>query len=81
MSLLKLLDGKDILVGAIDVASDHVETPEEVAAVAAEAARHVPRERIQLCTNCGMAPMRRDIAYAKLAALAKGAALARTRLG
>src|SRR5581483_625630 len=81
MSLLKLLDGKDILVGAIDVASDHVEAPEEVAAVAAEAARHVPRERIQLCTNCGMAPMRRDIAYAKLAALAKGAALARTRLG
>ncbi len=79
MSLLKLLEGKDILVGAIDVASDHVETPEEVAAVAAAAARHVPRERIQLCTNCGMAPMRRDIAYAKLAALAQGAALARTR--
>ena len=47
--------------------------------MAAEAAKHVPRERIQLCTNCGMAPMRRDIAYAKLAALAKGAALARTR--
>jgi 5-methyltetrahydropteroyltriglutamate--homocysteine methyltransferase len=56
-----------------------VETPEQVAAVAAEAAKHVPRERIQLCTNCGMAPMRRDIAYAKLAALAKGGALARTR--
>ena len=79
MSLLKLLEGKDILVGAIDVASDHVETPEEVAAVAAEAARYIPREHIQLCTNCGMAPMRRDVAYAKLAALAQGAALARTR--
>ena len=77
LSLLKLLEGKDILVGAIDVASDEVETPEQVAAVAAEAAKHVPRERIQLCTNCGMAPMRRDIAYAKLAALAKGAELAR----
>ena len=74
-----LLEGKDILVGAIDVASDEVETPEQVAAVAAEAAKHVPRERIQLCTNCGMAPMRRDIAYAKLAALAKGAELARSR--
>ena len=49
------------------------------AAVAAEAVKHVPKERIQLCTNCGMAPMRRDIAYAKLAALAKGAALARAR--
>jgi 5-methyltetrahydropteroyltriglutamate--homocysteine methyltransferase len=81
LSLLKLLEGKDILVGAIDVASDEVETPEQVAAVAAEAARHVPRERIQLCTNCGMAPMRRDIAYAKLAALAKGAELARKKLG
>jgi 5-methyltetrahydropteroyltriglutamate--homocysteine methyltransferase len=79
MSLLSLLQGKDILVGAIDVASDAVETPEEVAAVAEQAMKHVPKERIQLCTNCGMAPMRRDIAYAKLAALAKGAALARTR--
>jgi 5-methyltetrahydropteroyltriglutamate--homocysteine methyltransferase len=79
MRLLGLLEGKDILVGAIDVASDVVETPEEVAAVAAAALEHVPRERIQLCTNCGMAPMRRDIAYAKLAALAKGAALARAR--
>jgi 5-methyltetrahydropteroyltriglutamate--homocysteine methyltransferase len=80
MRLLKLLDGKDILVGAIDVASDAVETPEEVAAVAAEAMRHVPKERIQLCTNCGMAPMRRDIAHAKLKALAAGAALARSRV-
>jgi 5-methyltetrahydropteroyltriglutamate--homocysteine methyltransferase len=79
MRLLSLLEGKDILVGAIDVASDRVETPEEVAAVAAAAATHVPKERIQLCTNCGMAPMRRDIAYAKLAALAQGAALARGR--
>ena len=79
LSLLKLLEGKDILVGAIDVASDEVETPEQVAAVAAEAAKHVPREHIQLCTNCGMAPMRRDIAYAKLASLAKGAELARSR--
>ena len=81
MSLLRLLDGKVILVGAIDVANDDVETPEQVAAVAAEAAKHVARERIQLCTNCGMAPMRRDIAYAKLAALARGAELARKTLG
>jgi 5-methyltetrahydropteroyltriglutamate--homocysteine methyltransferase len=77
INLIGMLQGKDVLVGAIDVASDTVETPEEVAAVAAEAARHVPASRIQLCTNCGMAPMRRDVAYAKLAALAKGAALAR----
>jgi 5-methyltetrahydropteroyltriglutamate--homocysteine methyltransferase len=79
MRLLGLLEGKDVLVGAIDVASDTVETAEDVAAVAAEAAKYVPAARIQLCTNCGMAPMRRDIAGAKLAALAQGAALARSR--
>jgi 5-methyltetrahydropteroyltriglutamate--homocysteine methyltransferase len=77
MRLLKLLDGKDVLVGAIDVATDAVESPEEVAAVIAEAARYVPKERIIPCTNCGMAPMRRDIAVAKLAALGAGAKLAR----
>jgi 5-methyltetrahydropteroyltriglutamate--homocysteine methyltransferase len=73
------LQGKDVLIGAIDVASDSVETAEDVAQVADQALRHIPRERIQLCTNCGMAPMRRDIAYAKLRALAQGAALARRR--
>jgi 5-methyltetrahydropteroyltriglutamate--homocysteine methyltransferase len=81
MSLLKLLDGKDVLVGAIDVASDTIETPEQVESVIAEAAKYVARERIIPCTNCGMAPMRRDIAVAKLDALGKGAALARKKLG
>jgi 5-methyltetrahydropteroyltriglutamate--homocysteine methyltransferase len=81
MSLMKLLDGKDVLVGAIDVASDKIETPEEVAAVLTEAAKFVAKEKIIACTNCGMAPMRRDIAMAKLSALAQGAAIARTRHG
>ena len=80
MSLMKLLDGKDVLVGAIDVASDKVETPEEVAALLTGATKYVAREKIVACTNCGMAPMRRDIAYAKLRALAQGAALARKQL-
>jgi 5-methyltetrahydropteroyltriglutamate--homocysteine methyltransferase len=79
MSLLKLLDGKDVLVGAIDVATDAVETPEDVVAVIGEALKYVAKERVVPCTNCGMAPMRRDIALAKLAALAQGAALARRR--
>ena len=79
MSLLGLLQGKDVLIGAIDVASDSVESAEDVAQVADQALRHIPREHIQLCTNCGMAPMRRDIAYAKLSALAQGAQLARRR--
>jgi 5-methyltetrahydropteroyltriglutamate--homocysteine methyltransferase len=79
-SLLGLLAGKDVLVGVIDVASDDVETPEDVAATIAEAARHVPADRIVACTNCGMAPMRRETAEAKLTALVRGAALARERL-
>jgi len=79
MSLMKLLDGKDVLVGAIDVASDKIETPEEVAALLAGATKYVAPEKIVACTNCGMAPMRRDIAYAKLRALAQGAALARKK--
>jgi 5-methyltetrahydropteroyltriglutamate--homocysteine methyltransferase len=81
MSLLALLAGKDVLVGAIDVATDAVETPEEVAATIGEALKHVPKERVIACTNCGMAPMRRDVAAAKLAALGRGAALARQRFG
>jgi 5-methyltetrahydropteroyltriglutamate--homocysteine methyltransferase len=81
MSLLKLLDGKDVLVGAIDVATDAVETPEDVAAVISEALKYIAKERIVPCTNCGMAPMHREIALAKLDALAKGAALARQRYG
>jgi len=81
MSVLRLLDGKDVLVGAIDVATDDVETPEQVDAVIGEAAKYVAKEKIIPCTNCGMAPMRREIAVRKLEALAKGAALARRKLG
>jgi 5-methyltetrahydropteroyltriglutamate--homocysteine methyltransferase len=81
MSLLKLLDGKDVQVGVIDVASDEVETPEQVAAVIAEAAKYVAKDKIIAGTNCGMAPMRRDIALAKLIALGKGAELARKKFG
>ncbi|TMC03600.1 MAG: methionine synthase [Chloroflexi bacterium] len=80
LSLLELLQGKDVLVGVIDVATDAVETPQDVAATIAAAMRHVPADRIVACTNCGMAPMARDVAAAKLAALVQGAALARERL-
>ena len=80
LDLMKLLEGKEVQVGAIDVATDAVETPEQVADVIAAAAKYVPKEKIVAGTNCGMAPMRRDIAMAKLSALAKGAALARARL-
>jgi 5-methyltetrahydropteroyltriglutamate--homocysteine methyltransferase len=81
MDLIRLLEGKDVMVGVIDVASDEVETPEEVADTIGRALQFVARERLLPCTNCGMAPMDRDIAVRKLAALAQGAALARQRYG
>jgi 5-methyltetrahydropteroyltriglutamate--homocysteine methyltransferase len=81
LRLLSLLNGKDVLVGVIDVATGAVETPEEVAATIEAAADFVPPARLFPCTNCGMAPMRRDIALAKLDALARGTALARRRFG
>jgi 5-methyltetrahydropteroyltriglutamate--homocysteine methyltransferase len=77
--LMQLLKGKDVLVGVIDVASERVETPEEVAATIKVALKYVPRNRLYPCTNCGMAPMSRDIAIAKLKALAAGAARARRK--
>jgi 5-methyltetrahydropteroyltriglutamate--homocysteine methyltransferase len=47
--------------------------------VIGEAAKYVAKERIIAGTNCGMAPMRRDIALGKLEALGKGAELARKK--
>ena len=79
LSLLSLLKGKDVLVGAIDVATDQIETAEDVAATIEAVMKHVPKERIIACTNCGMAPMKREIAEAKLRALGAGAVLARKR--
>ena len=79
MELMKLLKGKDVLVGVIDVASDKVETPQEVAKVIGQALKYVPAKHLYPCTNCGMAPMDRDIARAKLKALAEGALLARKK--
>jgi 5-methyltetrahydropteroyltriglutamate--homocysteine methyltransferase len=79
MELMKLLDGKDVQVGVIDVANDAVETPEQVAGVIGEAMKYVAREKILPGTNCGMAPMHRDVAVAKLKALGEGAALARKK--
>jgi 5-methyltetrahydropteroyltriglutamate--homocysteine methyltransferase len=81
LELMALLEGKDVLVGAIDVATDRVETPEEVAATIRAAIKHVPANRIQACTNCGMVPLDRAIARAKLQALASGAAIVRREIG
>jgi len=81
MALIRLLEGKDVLVGAIDVATDAIETPEQVAATLREALRYVKPRHLYGCTNCGMAPMARPVAEAKLRALAAGAAIVRKELG
>ncbi len=81
VELLSLLKGKVFQAGVIDVATDEVETAEEVARVINAVSKVVPKSNIVPTTNCGMAPMRRDIAEAKLMALGAGAALARQRLG
>ena len=80
IDLLALLAGKDVLVGAIDVATDRVETPEDVAAVLRAALRFVPAERLYPCTNCGMVPLGRQVARDKLRALGAGARLVRREL-
>ena len=80
IELLRLLKGKDVLIGVIDVATDGLETPQEVAKVIAAAAKYVAPKRLYPCTNCGMAPMDRELALKKLQALVAGTALARKKL-
>lgn len=81
LDLLALLKNKIVQAGVIDVASDTVETAEDVVTVIDAVSKFVPKSNIIATTNCGMAPMRREIAEAKLMALGAGAALAREKLG
>lgn len=81
LDLLALLKNKIVQAGVIDVASDAVETVEDVVKVIDAVSKFVPKSNIIATTNCGMAPMRREIAEAKLMALGAGAALAREKLG
>jgi len=81
LELLALLEGKDVLVGAVDVATDRTETPDEVAATIRRAMAFVPPERLYPCTNCGMVVLSRGVARSKLVALVAGAALVRRELG
>ena len=81
LSVIGLLKDKEVLVGAIDVASEVIETPEKVASTLRAAMEFVDPERIIACTNCGMAPLPRHVAEGKLKALGAGAALLRKELG
>jgi 5-methyltetrahydropteroyltriglutamate--homocysteine methyltransferase len=81
IELIALLAGKEVMVGVIDVASEAIETPQEVADAIGRALQHMRHDRLIACTNCGLAPMDRHVAEAKLRALAAGAALADQRYG
>ena len=80
LELIGLLEGKDVMVGVIDVASTAVETPDQVAGIIRDALAYVRPEKLYPCTNCGMAPLSRDVARGKLKALAAGAAVVRKEL-
>lgn len=77
MELLELVRGKKVMVGAIDVATNTIESPESVAATLREALKYVDADKVYPCTNCGMAPLSRDVARAKLNALRAGAEIVR----
>ena len=81
MELMELVRGKKIMVGAIDVATNTIETPEEVATTLREALKYVDADKLYPCTNCGMAPLSREVARGKLQALSAGAAIVRKELG
>ncbi len=80
LELLELVRGKKVMVGAIDVATDSIETPEEVASTLRETLKYVDADKLYPCTNCGMAPLPRQIAAAKLNALSAGAEIVRKEL-
>ncbi|TBR44203.1 methionine synthase [Marinomonas agarivorans] len=80
IELLELIRGKKVMVGAIDVASNTIETPEEVATTLREALKYVDADKLYPCTNCGMAPLPREVARGKLHALSAGADIVRKEL-
>lgn len=80
IELLELIRGKKVMVGAIDVASNDIETPEEVANTLREALKYVDADKLYPCTNCGMAPLSREVSTAKLDALSAGAEIVRREL-
>ncbi|KOR41634.1 5-methyltetrahydropteroyltriglutamate--homocysteine methyltransferase [Xanthomonas oryzae] len=80
IDLIELVRGKKVMVGAIDVASSTIETPQEVAETLRKALRFVDADKLYPSTNCGMAPLARHVARGKLHALSAGAQIVRGEL-
>ncbi|MFK4760891.1 methionine synthase [Microbacterium sp. ZW T5_45] len=80
IDVVELLRGKKVMLGAIDVASEEIETPEEVADTLRKALAFVDADKLIASTNCGMAPLPRSVAFDKLSALSAGARIVREEL-
>lgn len=80
MELIELIRGKKVMLGSIDVASETIETPQEVAHTIRQALQYVGSDKLMPSTNCGMAPLRRDVALKKMSALTAGTKIVRDEL-
>lgn len=80
MELIELIRGKKVMVGAIDVATNTIETPEEVADTLRKALQFVDADKLYPSTNCGMTPLPRQVARGKLHALSAGVEFIRAEL-
>jgi 5-methyltetrahydropteroyltriglutamate--homocysteine methyltransferase len=80
LKILETLPTKTIVLGVNDLADENAETPELVAARIRAALAYVPPERLALAPDCGMKYLPREIAFAKMKALADGAAMVRREI-
>jgi 5-methyltetrahydropteroyltriglutamate--homocysteine methyltransferase len=80
LNVLQALPSKTIILGVIDLADMTVETPLLVADRIRRAMAYVPAERLVVAPDCGMKYLPRMIAFAKMQAMAAGAALVRREL-
>lgn len=80
MDLIELVRGKKVMVGAIDVATNEIETPEQVADTLRKALQFVDADKLYPSTNCGMTPLSRQVARGKLQALSAGAEIVRQEI-
>ncbi len=81
VAVLERARGKDILLGVIDVGTEEIESPAQVAERIRKALPYVDPARLFPCTDCGLVPRTRHAARAKLRALVEGAQLVRRELG
>ena len=77
LAVLEKLPSKTIILGVIDLSDMTIETPEIVASRIRKALPHVAAERIVIAPDCGMKYLPRDVAYGKMDAMARGAAIVR----